>query len=117
MRLIWEGNLILLVDDNDDILKSYTELLQHANYQVEAHYDPRQALEQFHLNPNAYDAVITDYNMPNMNGLEIISVIRDKRPDIKAVLYSGMPPKHTPSYITTLSKPARINQLLKVLAA
>ena len=114
--LFSEGGLILLVDDDDDMLKSYTELLQHASYQVEAHYNPQQALEQFHLNPDVYDAVLTDYNMPNMNGLELIFAIHDKRPDLKAILYSGMLPKHIPNSIITFSKPTRIRQLLKALA-
>jgi len=109
--------LILLVDDDKDMLKSYTELLQHANYQVEVHHNSQQALQQFQLNPDAYDAVLTDYNMPNMNGLELISAIHHKRPDLKAILYSGMLPQHVPDHIITFSKPTRINQLLKELAA
>lgn len=109
--------MILLIDDDEDMLKSYIELLQHANYQVEAHHCPQQALEQFKLKPDAYDAVLTDYNMPHMNGLELIAAIHDKCPDLKAILYSGMLPKHVPDYIITFTKPTRINQLLKELAA
>ena len=109
--------MILLVDDDKDMLKSYTELLQHANYQVEACHNPQQALQQFQLNPDAYDAVLTDYNMPHMNGLELISAIHHKRPDLKAILYSGMLPKDIPDSIITFTKPTRINQLLKQLAA
>ena len=109
--------MILLVDDDKDMLKSYVELLEHANYQVEAHHNPQQAFEQFQLNPDAYDAVLTDYNMPHMNGLDLISAIHDKRPDLKTILYSGMLPQHIPSSVITFSKPTRIDQLLKALAA
>jgi len=108
--------LILLVDDDKDMLKSYIELLQHGNYQVEAHRNPQQALEQFQLNPNAYDAVLTDYNMPNMDGLALIAAIHTIRPNLKVILYSGMLPKLIPDNIITFTKPTRIRQLLKALA-
>jgi len=108
--------MILLVDDDESVLNIYSQLLEHEGFKVSAHLCAKQGLTAFSQQPQAFKAIITDYNMPNMNGLELISAIHDKRPDIKTILYSGMLPKYIPNSIITFSKPTRIGQLLIALA-
>ena len=40
--------------------------------------------------PQAFDVVVTDFNMPEMSGLELASALRQLRPDLPVVLSSGL---------------------------
>ena len=65
---------ILIVDDDDDILNALRLALQSANYQVEAAQDGLSALEKLkHYQP---DLIITDYNMPHMNGDVLFQMVK-----------------------------------------
>ncbi|MDQ6953843.1 MAG: response regulator [Mariprofundaceae bacterium] len=109
--------MILLVDDDKGILETYIQLLTHAGFQVSAHICPQQAFKQFQANPEIYQTVLTDYNMPIMDGLELIASIHTIRPSLKAILYSGMLPTRIPDHIIAFSKPMGIQQLVEVLKA
>lgn len=109
--------MILLVDDDKVILNIHTQLLTHFGFQVCAHACPQQALQQFKTQSQAYQAILTDYNMPAMNGLQLIASIHAIQPHLKAILYSGMLPTHTQDHIITLSKPTRIKKIVEILQA
>ncbi|MBS4168697.1 response regulator [Parachlamydia sp. AcF125] len=65
---------ILLVDDSSISRLILKNALEEKNYQVTLATDGLQALE--HLNKMKFDAMITDIEMPHMNGLELTSQIR-----------------------------------------
>jgi two-component system chemotaxis response regulator CheY len=65
---------ILLVDDSEMVVALISFQLQAAGYQVIGAGDGKQATQFF--DGRSIDLVITDLNMPNMNGLELISQIR-----------------------------------------
>jgi len=109
------GVMILLVDDDDCILKLYTQFLEHSGYKVSSHLCPKHALTAFSEQPQAFKAIITDYAMPRMTGLDLITSAENIRPHVKSILYTGMPPKHVPKHITVLRKPARVQQVLSLL--
>ncbi|MDQ6990689.1 MAG: response regulator [Mariprofundaceae bacterium] len=109
--------MILLVDDDKAILETYIKLLTKLGFQVSGYNCPQQALQQFQTQPQAYQAILTDYNMPTMDGLELIASIHAIRPSLKAILYSGMLPTHIPDHIIALSKPTHIKQLVEILQA
>lgn len=46
------------------------------------------ALEQ--LKARAYDAVVSDYDMPVMNGIEFLKTVRSNDPDIPFIMFSGL---------------------------
>jgi len=78
---------ILLVDDNRDGLVVRRLLLEEIGCQVQTADGGQQALEMFHS--GAFDVVVTDYRMPLMNGIELISQIRAAKPDARIILLSG----------------------------
>ena len=107
--------MILLVDDDKDILKVYTQFFEHLGYKVSSHLYPQQALAKFSEQPNAFRAIITDYAMPKMTGLDLIASAENINPHIKSILYTGTPPQQAPEHITVLQKPARLTHVLSLL--
>ena len=60
---------ILLVDDELDIARLFTLVLQNRGFDVNTFNDPLQALSNFR--PNLYHLVVLDIALPNMNGFEL----------------------------------------------
>ncbi|WP_024301643.1 response regulator [Pseudogulbenkiania sp. MAI-1] len=66
---------IFLVDDSATILLSVSNILAKAGYTVEKAGNANEALKQFQAGIKA-DLLITDLNMPGMNGIELIQEVR-----------------------------------------
>ena len=79
---------ILLADDDPGILDSWRALLQHAGYRVLAARDGRQALRIF--SAEAVDAVILDYEMPEMDGGTVAAQIRQIKKGVPLILFSTL---------------------------
>jgi signal transduction histidine kinase/CheY-like chemotaxis protein len=84
-----EGKSILYLDDDEAIVFLMTRLLERQGYRVSGHTDPQAALEAVRAQPNAYDLVVTDYNMPGLSGLEVARALREIRADLPLALASG----------------------------
>jgi len=66
---------IFLVDDSATILLSISSILQKAGYTTEKAANAQEALKKFGGGIKA-DLLITDLNMPGMNGIELIKEVR-----------------------------------------
>jgi len=87
---IEEGHgCILFVDDDQTILSMGREILESYGYHVVTATNGRRAIETFRQNPEGFDALITDYSMPEMNGHELIREVISVRSDMPAILCSG----------------------------
>jgi len=58
-------------------------------YDVRAFMSPREALDLFCENPEAFDLVISDMTMPRMTGVELGKRIMETRPGIPVILCTG----------------------------
>ncbi len=67
-------NTILIADDSEMIVKVLGFMLKKAGYEVLSASDGKNALELF--DGRNIDLVLTDLNMPNMDGLEFIKFVR-----------------------------------------
>ncbi|MFO0752441.1 MAG: NAD(P)H-dependent oxidoreductase subunit E [Thermodesulfovibrionales bacterium] len=83
-----KGN-ILVVDDEQVVLKSCERILGPEGYGVSAVTSAKEALAL--LEQNRYDLVITDLMMPEMSGLDFMKQVRAKDPDINIVVITGYP--------------------------
>ncbi|TLS69198.1 response regulator [Mariprofundus erugo] len=83
------GVTILLVDDDDRVLEPTMELLEAMQHQVTLARNGSEACEVFASKPEAWDIVITDMVMPQMNGLEASRRMRKLRPDIPVIYATG----------------------------
>ena len=68
---------VLIVDDMSAMRKILKTLLGQLGIKnIDEAEDGKQALEKLRQNPDKYDLVITDWNMPNMTGIELVQAIR-----------------------------------------
>lgn len=78
---------LLVVEDDRDLRYLLSVRLVSAGYMVYGAENGLEALEQ--MEQHSIDAVLTDYHMPKMDGLEFLSVSRAKWPGIPVVVYSA----------------------------
>jgi DNA-binding NtrC family response regulator len=69
-----EKGYILIVDDEEDLLVSFKEILEEEGYRVDIESDPLNAVEV--VKTNDYDLIISDLKMPNLAGNEFLKEIR-----------------------------------------
>lgn len=78
---------ILVVDDEESLLWVFHEVFDDEDYHIESTADSIEALKLARM--TAYDLVISDLCMPNLNGLQLIAKIKKIQPDIKAVIVTA----------------------------
>ncbi|HEX5692489.1 MAG TPA: response regulator, partial [Roseiflexaceae bacterium] len=71
------------------VLRYMTRLLEKLGYQTTGFTDPAVGLQFFQEQPYGFDAVVTDYSMPGMSGLDLISRLSATRPEVPILLVSG----------------------------
>ena len=87
--MITGGEHILLIDDEHRMLRTGKRLLGALGYNVTVFDDPAQALREFRKSPGVFDMVITDYNMPVINGIDLAVKIFEERINTPLILISG----------------------------
>ncbi len=83
---------IIVVDDEETIAKIEKRLLEQLGYQVTDFSSSRKAFQAFQERPDAFDLILTDMTMPEMNGVELAKKILGLRPDMPIVIASGFSP-------------------------
>jgi response regulator RpfG family c-di-GMP phosphodiesterase len=78
---------ILLVDDDPNILKSYGRTLR-GKFKFDTAESGIEALEKIKNNKN-YAVVVSDMQMPNMNGIELLKKIKQTSPNIVRIMLTG----------------------------
>lgn len=81
---------ILIVDDEPDLVESLESIIEE-NFSLEIlkAFNPMEGLELFHKNKNSIKYVISDYYMPGDNGIELLKVIKESKPDLRVILLTG----------------------------
>jgi PAS domain S-box-containing protein len=86
---IGRGYRVLVVEDNDEVGRFSTELLEDLGYVVQRVSNGASALAILAEDEFAVDLVFSDVIMPGINGLELAGIIRDRYPGLPVVLTSG----------------------------
>ncbi len=80
---------ILIVDDEEMIVRMAAKMLTRLGYDVTSQTSPLDALNLFRSDPRAFDLIITDYTMPGMTGIDLAREIFKERPQQPIILSTG----------------------------
>ena len=83
------GQHVLYVDDDPVMVLMVRGLLQRGGYRVSTFEDSREAMAALRAQPDGFDAVVTDHNMPGLSGLDIARELAGLRPLLPVVISSG----------------------------
>ena len=84
-----QGKTILLIDDEEMVIEISEMMLQKLGYKVLKAQDGHEGLQLFETNKTEIDLIISDLEMPEMNGKEVLDKLREIDPQIKVMLSSG----------------------------
>ena len=84
-----EKRTVLFVDDEDRVLKGLQQRLIHEPYECLFATTGKQALELLEKCP--VHVICTDMRMPGMNGVELLSIVKERYPHVVRVALSGYP--------------------------
>ncbi len=113
---------VLVVDDEELILSSIARVLGRCGYEVVACSRPDEALERFLAEPRRFGAVISDYRMPVMNGIQLSARMIAQRPDVSILIVSGYTGEIDEGFVKVLgirgvlTKPVSAGQLTAAVA-
>jgi len=81
---------ILCIDDDGALLSLSTDMLERADdaFVTASLQDPTEAVEMLTAE-GPFDCVVCDYDMPRMTGLDVLEAVREIRPDLPFILYTG----------------------------
>ncbi|MDT8423873.1 MAG: response regulator [Desulfuromonadales bacterium] len=110
---------ILVLDDEENSRVVLCKLLQNEGYNVSSAGNGDEALDMLHT--TNYQLVISDVNMPGMNGLDFLKRAQKLRPEIKIIMVTAY--GDISSYLEAmnfgaseyLNKPVRIKELTSVM--
>lgn len=116
------GELILLVEDDDNTRKAIAKTLEALNYKVIETENGREALEKYDEFGDKISAVLTDLVMPDMGGKQLAQILMHLDPNIKLVVLTGHPITDDGESLkkagisTWIQKPSSMAQLAQVVA-
>jgi two-component system response regulator (stage 0 sporulation protein F) len=106
---------ILVVDDQESMRDMLADLLDMMGYEPCTVESGSQALE--HLIASEIDLVITDLNMPEMDGLELMKRIKERTPKMPVIVITGYGTFNTERQVLSdgadgyIPKPCTINRV------
>jgi len=83
------GETILVVDDEESLVRLEEEVLASLGYEPVGCLGALEALRVLRAAPQRFDAVLTDALMPEMSGTELLAELRRLRPALPAIIVSG----------------------------
>jgi DNA-binding NtrC family response regulator len=104
---------ILIVDDEALFLSATSRRLSREGYEVLSAHGPLQALEIIRNNP-PIDLVVTDINMPQLRGTDLVREIGEISPQTATILMTGghIDPADVPDGIPLIRKPFQTAELI-----
>ena len=78
---------ILVVDDDEELRRGVSQFLRRVGHEVDEAANGLPAMRIVEEHP--VDLVLTDINMPDMDGIEVITTLSDIRPAVRVIAMSG----------------------------
>ncbi len=86
---VGQGQRVLVVDDDEVMGLMVERLLTRAGFAVTSLDDADEAVALFARDPGRFDVLVTDYNMPQLSGLEVARRVLTLRPGLPTIISSG----------------------------
>ena len=84
---------VLVVDDEKTVCASCRKILTKEGYNVDVASSGKEALSK--VKGNGFDVVVTDWKMPEIDGIEVARRIKEENPNIVVILITGYPSVET----------------------
>lgn len=110
---------LLIIDDSDEVLTALSNYFTQKGYSVMSASNGLDGLKFLESGENDFDLVITDLVLPNISGVAIISIVKNKFPDTPVIAITGWG-EHPESLAKeanadlVLEKPFKLPQLEKL---
>ncbi len=110
---------ILVVDDDETIRTTMKAILQDEGYQVDLAATGKEAIQK--TQENAYNVALLDIRLPDMEGVELLKLLKDSVPRTRKIMVTGYPSmqnaiaalnKNADAY---LLKPVDVEKLLQAV--
>jgi len=114
-----ESARILVVDDEEGIRRTISMTLEHAGYKVDTAENGKKAVEK--TEANFYNLAIIDIRLPDMEGTELLTTLKETTPRMVKIILTGYPAlQNAVSAINRgvdyyLIKPVNTDELLRVI--
>ncbi len=118
MKTDHDGPRVLVVDDEDALLRVHARALSAAGFRVETALDGATAVGA--LEQNSFDVILSDIDMPGMNGIQLLERVRAHDLDVPVIMITGAPSVDTAmaamalGALRYLTKPIELQALVKV---
>mgnify|MGYP006282898369 CR=1 FL=1 len=80
---------VLHVDDDSALVELSAELLERESDRITVHTETRPSDALDYLTTETVDCIISDYDMPGLDGLELLDEVREEYPDLPFILFTG----------------------------
>lgn len=110
---------IIVIDDDEAIRKSIATVLEGAGFFVDTAENAREAIEK--TNSNFYNLALIDIRLPDMEGIQLLSAMKETTPKMIKIMLTGYPSlQNAMDAVNTgadgyIVKPARMDELLRVV--
>ena len=111
---------IIIVDDDKFILNVFSRILQKQGYNVDVVETGQETLEK--INEKKYDLALIDVNLPDINGIDLVSKLNSINPDLIKIVITGFPSIEDATsamdqgVIAYLVKPVKSEELIELIA-
>ncbi len=115
-----ETNKKILVSDDEEGIRESLKLILGEQYNLILTADGQQCLDCLD-NAGDIGLVLLDIKMPQVNGMDVLKIIRDKHPDVKVVVITGYKSVETASEAVNLGaagyivKPFKSEEILETV--
>ncbi len=115
---IGRGTRVLLIDDDATLCTALKRALERVEYQVDVAHRGQQAVQMLNA---GYDVIVSDIEMPDMSGIDVLRAVRQVNLDVPVVFITGSPRVDTAidavnlGALKYLRKPLCVEEVLETL--
>ena len=80
---------LLMIEDNHSVSQMMSMFFKKEQWDAEFAYDGNEAVEMFSANPNIWDMVTLDLNLPGMDGMQVSAEIRKLSPTVPIIMLTA----------------------------